>query len=244
MKKNVLWILLLIIVLPILTGAGAAANEEDQLLVIRLVSSTEVSSTVSLSNNTGVPIHALYALAAYAQSGRMLGCSMEEHLLEHQESTELTISWDFSEKDVHVKAFVLDSETLSPLRSAWEMKDLVPKGNVLIAWFSRANNILFAPDVDAVTSASINLIDGEAVGNAKLLADMAEAVTGGDVFAIETEEKYPSAYRATTDQARDEQSSQARPKLSTHVANWNDYDTMALPWTPVRKSSGSLWRAV
>ena len=101
-------------------------------------------------------------------------------------------------------------------------------GKTLIAWFSRANNIDFDPNVDATTSASINLIGGNAVGNAKLLADMVQAAVGGDEFAIETAEKYPSAYRATTNQARTEQSAQARPELSTHVSNWEDYDTVIL----------------
>ena len=101
-------------------------------------------------------------------------------------------------------------------------------GKTLIAWFSRANNINFDPNVDAVTSASINLIDGEAVGNAKLLADIAQTVISGDTFAIETVEKYPSGYRATTNQASTEQSSRARPTLSTHVTNWDNYDTIIL----------------
>ena len=98
----------------------------------------------------------------------------------------------------------------------------------LIAWFSRADNILFDPETDAVTSASINLIDGAAAGNAKLLADMVKSVVDGDMFAIETEGKYPSAYRATTNQAKEEQNDQARPKLSTHIASWDDYDTIIL----------------
>ena len=54
------------------------------------------------------------------------------------------------------------------------------------------------------------------------------SLSNNDEFAIETAEKYPSAYRATTNQARTEQSAQARPELSTHVSNWEDYGTVIL----------------
>lgn len=101
-------------------------------------------------------------------------------------------------------------------------------GKILVVYFSRADNIVFDPDVDAVTSASINL-DGETVsGNAKLLADMAQAATGGEIFSIQTVEKYPSAYRATTDQANTEQADNARPELATHVEDMDAVDTVVL----------------
>jgi flavodoxin len=100
--------------------------------------------------------------------------------------------------------------------------------SVLIAYFSRADNIVFDSDIDAVASASINLNGNEVSGNAALLAQMAETVTGGDVFSIETVDKYPSGYRDTTNQAKTEQNEGARPKLSTHVKNMNNYDTVIL----------------
>jgi hypothetical protein len=64
--------------------------------------------------------------------------------------------------------------------------------SILIAYFSRADNIVFDPNIDAVASASINLNGSEVSGNAELLAQMAETVTGGDIFSIETVNKYPS----------------------------------------------------
>ena len=99
---------------------------------------------------------------------------------------------------------------------------------ILIAYFSRAENIAVDPKVDAVTSASIN-IDGDTItGNVQILAGMIENVIGGDVFSIQTEEKYPTGYRDTTDLASTEQSEAARPALSTHAENFEDYDVIFL----------------
>jgi flavodoxin len=99
---------------------------------------------------------------------------------------------------------------------------------ILIAYFSRADNIEFDSEVDAITSASINLDGDNFTGNAALLAHMAQTVTGGDVFSIETVNKYPTGYRDTTDQAKIEQNNNVRPALSTHIDNIDDYDTVIL----------------
>ena len=82
--------------------------------------------------------------------------------------------------------------------------------------------------VDLVTSASVNLNGDSINGNAELLARMAQEVTGGDLFFIETADKYPAQYRATTDQASTEQSQNARPALVSHVENMDEYDTIIL----------------
>ena len=100
--------------------------------------------------------------------------------------------------------------------------------NILVAYFSRSGNTVWADGVDAVTSASINLIDGEIAGNAELLAQMAQDVTGGDLFLIQTVDAYPSDYRETTNVAADEQSENAHPALASHVANMEQYDTVVL----------------
>ena len=70
--------------------------------------------------------------------------------------------------------------------------------NILVAYFSRVGNTVWEDGVDAVTSASLNVVNGEFAGNAQLLAQMAQAVTGGDLFLIQTVDSYPSDYRETT----------------------------------------------
>ncbi|MCM1176025.1 MAG: flavodoxin [Acetatifactor muris] len=100
--------------------------------------------------------------------------------------------------------------------------------NILIAYFSRVGNMDFDESVDAVTSASVNMEEDGVSGNAQLLAQMAQEVTGGDLFFIETVGKYPSAYRGTTDQAKEEQNNDARPELASHVEDMDAYDTIIL----------------
>ena len=100
--------------------------------------------------------------------------------------------------------------------------------NILVAYFSRVGNTDWEDGVDAVTSASINMENGEFVGNAEYLAKMVQEVTGGDLFLIETVDSYPSDYRQTTDQAKVEQNDDARPALASHVENMDQYDTIVL----------------
>ena len=102
------------------------------------------------------------------------------------------------------------------------------ESNILIAYFSRVGNMDFDENIDAVTSASVNMDGSDVSGNAQLLAEMAQAVTGGDLFFIETVEKYPAEYRGTTDLAKTEQNNGARPELSSHVENMDAYDTIVL----------------
>ena len=103
-----------------------------------------------------------------------------------------------------------------------------PGSHILVAYFSRVGNTDWEDGVDAVSSASLNVRDGEFFGNAQLLAQMAQQATGGDLFLIQTEETYPSDYRETTDAAKVEQNENARPALSSHVENMDQYDTVVL----------------
>lgn len=112
-----------------------------------------------------------------------------------------------------------------------ENEGVQPEGsgnNILVAYFSRVGNTVWEDGVDAVTSATLNVVDGEFAGNAQLLAGMAQQATGGDLFLIQTVDTYPSDYRDTTGKAWDEQSKDARPALASHVENMDQYDTIVL----------------
>ena len=101
--------------------------------------------------------------------------------------------------------------------------------SILVAYFSRSGNTVWEDGVDAVTSASINVMqDGQFAGNAELLAGMARQVTDGDLFLIQTADTYPSGYRDTTDLAKVEQNNGVRPALASHVENMDQYDTIVL----------------
>lgn len=99
---------------------------------------------------------------------------------------------------------------------------------VLIAYFTRADNIRIDPKIDAVASASINAKDSSYQGNVAIMADYIKTATGGDTFSILTTKNYPTGYRDTTNVAKTEQNNDARPELSTHVEHMEDYDIIFL----------------
>ena len=70
------------------------------------------------------------------------------------------------------------------------------ESNILVVYFSRVGITPFGDDVDATSSASINIRDGELVGNMQYLAEFVAEETGGDLFQIITEKEYPTGYRA------------------------------------------------
>ena len=55
-------------------------------------------------------------------------------------------------------------------------------------------NTDFADDVYAVTSASLLIKDNQIYGNTQYVAALVQKAAGGDLFLIETKEKYPSDY--------------------------------------------------
>ena len=94
---------------------------------------------------------------------------------------------------------------------------------VLIAYFSRVGNTNFPSDVDAVTSASINLRNGDQVGNNQLVAEAIHTIMGGDLAEIKVADPYPADYDETVTQNRQEQQDGAMPSISMNV-NMADYD--------------------
>ena len=94
--------------------------------------------------------------------------------------------------------------------------------NILIVYFTAAEN----SGVEAVSSASYTTIDGEAVGRVRAVADMIEQKTGGDLFAIQTSVVYPADGEALIDYAAEEQDEEARPELTSHIENLDQYDTI------------------
>ena len=70
----------------------------------------------------------------------------------------------------------------------------------LVAWFSRVGNTVFDPDVDVVSTASLQVdASGERTGNAQMIAGWIAEETGADVFPIQTAYTYPSDYDQTVE---------------------------------------------
>ena len=109
-----------------------------------------------------------------------------------------------------------------------ESSEAGAQSNLLVAYFSYAENAALPDDVDASASASIQPWNGALTGNTGVVADMIAQTTGADLFSIRTVEQYPDTYDATIDQGQQEQSDGARPELATHLENLDSYDTIFL----------------
>ena len=95
--------------------------------------------------------------------------------------------------------------------------------NILVAYFSWADNAVLAEDVDAVASPSVI-----PPGNVQQLAGWVQEETGGDLFTIRVTDPYPSDWDACLDRANQERGEDARPELEERVDNLDDYDTVFL----------------
>ena len=95
--------------------------------------------------------------------------------------------------------------------------------NILVAYFSWADNAILADDVDAVASPSV-----VAPGNVQQLAGWVQEETGGDLFSIQVTEPYPSDWDQCLARANQERGDNARPELRGNVENLDQYDTVFL----------------
>ena len=94
--------------------------------------------------------------------------------------------------------------------------------NILIAYFTAAEN----SGVDAASSASYTTVGGQAVGRLRAVADMIQENVGGDLFSIRTSVVYPTDGGELIDYAADEQDENARPELTSHIENLDQYDVI------------------
>ncbi len=85
---------------------------------------------------------------------------------------------------------------------------------ILVAYFSRTGEEY---GVGVITK-----------GNTAVVADAIAEITGADKFEIKTVKAYPQAYRETTEIAKKEKESNARPEVAGKPTNLKDYDTVFL----------------
>lgn len=91
------------------------------------------------------------------------------------------------------------------------------KTKTLIAYYSRKGQ-------NYVAGSIVNL----PVGNTEVVAKKIQAITGGDLFEIDTVKNYPEDYTETTHVAAAEKRANARPELTAAVENMAGYDTIYL----------------
>ncbi|XCP86964.1 flavodoxin [Roseburia hominis] len=94
---------------------------------------------------------------------------------------------------------------------------------ILIAYFTWVENAADTSEVDATTSASVQL-----PGNVAQMAAWIHQEVGGELFSIRVEEPYPADYDACLDRAADEKAENARPKLVEKVSDLSEYDVVFL----------------
>lgn len=99
---------------------------------------------------------------------------------------------------------------------------------ILIAYFSLWENAEDIANVDASTSASIVLDDGQPVGTTEYVANQILSVIGGDAYKIRTTEPYPNVLNAVIDQNHREAAEGFLPQLKDSVENMVQYDTVFL----------------
>lgn len=165
-----------------------------------------------------------------ACGGKEPGSNSDLLLLPETESEVAdTLSSDKTESEVSETPSVVTPEESEP-----------DSPKVLIAYFTWADNTVVENEEEATQSALghyeamgdiDNYTDADAVssasvvrpGNAAQLANWIQQEVGGDLHSIIVNDPYPSNYDECLDRAADEKADDARPALSTHVSNMEDY---------------------
>ena len=91
------------------------------------------------------------------------------------------------------------------------------EAKILVAYFSRYGNTDYASNVDATTSASVVVENGQRQGTTELIARMISEQTGGDLHLIETADAYPTDFNDVVSQNHQEIANGVRPALSSSV---------------------------
>lgn len=99
--------------------------------------------------------------------------------------------------------------------------------NILIAYFSVPENV-DTDGIDANSGASIVVKNKDVLGNMQYMAMTIQEAIGGELFRIETKEKYPLEHETLVNQAKKEQNEEVRPELATHIENVEQYDIIFL----------------
>ncbi len=113
------------------------------------------------------------------------------------------------------------------------------EADILIAYFTRPENLEHEPAVEAVSGSSFNVIDDTLVGDVQVIAEMIAEQTGGALFSIQTEVGYPNVYDEHTAFATREVEEDARPTLKADVAQMTEVDLTDKQIIPFATHGGS-----
>lgn len=99
---------------------------------------------------------------------------------------------------------------------------------ILIAYFSRWGNTDYTENVDANTSASIVLKEGEYYGTTEYITYSIQQKVGGNIHLIQTEKSYPQDFDILRSQNHEEMNTNYLPSLMESDLNIDDYDIVFL----------------
>lgn len=126
-----------------------------------------------------------------------------------QSSSSVSVKTEVSEKNAEqVSDTAMKDET-----------DLTDK-NILIVYFT----VPETDGADTVASASRVATDEAVMGNTEYMANAIQSAVGGELFVIETEQKYPGTHNELLDFAYGELMRDERPALASKIENFDDYD--------------------
>lgn len=150
----------------------------------------------------------------------LTGCASSDNEASNQASISSEVSQNNVQKSEEESSDNLLSEATA---SEGQNSESTSDSNILVAYFSWADNAVLADDVDAVASPSVI-----APGNVEELAGWVQEETGGDLFSIRVTDPYPSDWDACLARANQERGDNARPELVENVENLEDYDIVFL----------------
>lgn len=97
--------------------------------------------------------------------------------------------------------------------------------NCLVVYFTRSD-VIDAGEVDATSSASVNVKNNGYEGNTGIVARKIADITGGDIFAIKTKYQYRNSFAGTAATAWIEEKLKLQPELAGKPKNLKKYDTI------------------
>ena len=100
------------------------------------------------------------------------------------------------------------------------------ESRVLIAYFSLGRNAEYPDDVDASTSASLVLENGQQYGTTEYMANLIQQNVGGDIHMIQTINPYPADFDAVVDRNHAEMDADTLPELVESDLDISQYDTV------------------
>lgn len=170
----------------------------------------------------------LIFIALLAMTAGMTACGNNTSDSQSEDSSSNNVQTEASTtKNEVIQTEINESSEISVIEESETDSDVVNESveensKILICYFSFPET----DSADASSGASRVVINGEMKGAMQYMAEIISDTTGGDLFRIETVQEYPGTHEPLVEQAADEKANSARPELSTHIENLDDYDAI------------------